>query len=142
MNRSLVAAFIVLGLFVEHAAAQSLGTFRWQTQPFCNLLILNVTAVASAYRLEGTDDQCGGPPASVIGMAFPRPDGTIGVGLTAVFAGAVSLHIDATILPGAGFNGSWQDSVGRSGPLLFTPGGSIGGPVGRSWRHWLHTDRV
>jgi hypothetical protein len=129
MNRSVVAALIVLGLSVEPVAAQSLGIFRWQTQPFCNVLILNVTASASAYRLEGTDDQCGGPPASVIGMAFPHSDGSIGVGLTAVFSGAVSLHIDATLLPGAGFNGSWQDSVGRNGTLLFTPGGSIGGPV-------------
>jgi hypothetical protein len=128
MNRFLIAAFIVLGLPV-HAAAQSLGIFRWQTQPFCNVLVLHVTAVASAYRLEGTDDQCGGTPASVIGMAFPRPDGSIGVGLTAVFGGAVSLHIDATILPSGGFNGSWSDSVGRSGALLFTPGGSAGGSV-------------
>lgn len=129
MTRSLVAAIFLLGLFANQASAQSLGSFRWQTQPFCNLLILHVTAVASAYRLEGTDDQCGGPPASVIGMAFPRPDGSIGVGLTAVFGGAVSLHIDATILPGAGFNGSWSDSVGRNGPLLFAPGGSIGGAI-------------
>jgi hypothetical protein len=49
------------------------------------------------------------------------------VGLTLVFASAVSLHIDATINPGAGFNGSWSDSVGRNGTLVFGPGS--GGPL-------------
>ena len=51
----------------------------------------------------------------------------VGVGLTLVFSNAVSLHIDATINPGAGFNGSWSDSVGRSGTLAFGPG--TGGPL-------------
>ena len=111
------------------AAAQSLGTFRWQTQPFCNVLSLNVTVSAAAYRLEGTDDQCGGAPAAAIDMAYPKPGGTIGVGLTVIFSSAVALHIDGTIIPGAGFSGSWSDSVGRAGTLLLTSGAGSGGPV-------------
>ena len=59
----------------------------------------------------------------------PQADGPVGVGLTLVFGSAVALHIDGTINPGAGFNGSWSDSVGRTGTLLFTPGASIGGPL-------------
>jgi hypothetical protein len=111
------------------ASAQPLGTFRWQTQPFCNVLILNVTVSGGAYRLEGTDDQCGGTPASAIGMAYHKADGTVGVGLTLVFSSAASLHVDGTIVPGAGFSGSWTDSVGRVGSLFLTPGPSTGGPL-------------
>jgi hypothetical protein len=111
------------------AAAQPLGVFRWQQQPFCNVLNLAVTATPSGFRMEGTDDQCGGTPASAIGMAYLKADSTVGVGLTLIFSSAVSLHIDATIIPGAGFNGSWSDSVGRAGQLLLAPGASLGGPL-------------
>ncbi len=129
-----LGALLLAGLMVTVAAstpatAQPLGTFRWQTQPFCNVLTLAVTATAAAYRLEGTDDQCGGTPASAIGMAYPKADGTVGVGLTLVFSNAVALHVDATIVPGAGFSGSWSDSVGRAGTLFLTPGTGLGGPV-------------
>ena len=125
-----VAVLVATTAAATPAAAQpSLGTFRWQTLPFCNVLTLSVTITASAYRLEGTDDQCGGAPASAIGMGYPKADGTYGVGLTLIFASAVALHVDATILPGAGFNGSWTDSVGRSGTLFFTPAAVTGGPV-------------
>ena len=48
--------------------------------------------------LEGTDDQCGGTPASAIGMAYMKADGTVGVRLTLVFSSAVSLHVDGTII--------------------------------------------
>jgi hypothetical protein len=120
---------VLMATAATPALAQPLGVFRWQTQPFCNVLTLAVTASAAGFRMEGTDDSCGGVPASAIGMAYPKPDGTIGVGLTLVFSSAVSLHVDGTIIPGAGFNGSWSDSVGRAGTLLLTPGASIGGPL-------------
>jgi hypothetical protein len=111
------------------ASAQPLGVFRWQQQPFCNVLNLVVTATPSGFRMEGTDDQCGGVPASAIGMAYPKPDSTIGVGLTLVFASAVALHVDGTINPGAGFSGSWSDSAGRAGALILTPGAGTSGPL-------------
>jgi hypothetical protein len=112
------------------AAAQPLGIFRWQTQPFCNIISVAVTQSGDAYRLEGTDDGCGTTArASVIGMAFANADGSIGGGLTVIAAGGVALHVDVTILPANGFTGTWRDSVGRSGTFLFTPGASLGGPV-------------
>jgi len=56
------------------ADAEPLGTFRWQTQPYCNVLTLNVTQTGSVYTLDGFDDQCGaGARASVTGTAFPNP---------------------------------------------------------------------
>ncbi len=110
--------------------AQPIATLRWQTQPFCNVLTLAISLTGAGYRLEGTDDQCGAPTkASVIGMAFPNADGSIGVGLTIVSPGAAVLHLDAMILLTAGFNGTWHDTVGRSGTWLFTPGAGAGGPL-------------
>ena len=68
------------------ASSQTLGTFRWQMRSSCNLLTLTVTQVGGVYRVEGTDDECGAgrDRASVGGLAFMNPDGSIGMGLTIV----------------------------------------------------------
>jgi len=114
--------FIVL--LAGTVGAQTLGTFRWQMQPHCNILTVSVTAVGSVYRVEGTDDQCGGSrdQASVSGMAFPNPDGTIGFGLAIVTApGGAAVHVDAEITP-ATLSGTWRTSAGGNGTFTFTPG--------------------
>jgi hypothetical protein len=124
-------AVCVMALLVPVAAsAQTIGTFRWQTQPFCNVLTLSISLTGAGYRLEGNDDQCGAPiKASAIGMALPNADGSIEVGLTIVSPGAAVLHLDATLQINTGFSGTWHDTVGRSGPWLFTPGAGVGGPL-------------
>src|SRR5690348_6377635 len=96
----------VLG--VSGASAQDIGTFRWQLQPFCNIVTVQVTQVGGIYRLEGTDDQCGAATvAPVIGIAAINPTGSIGLGLTHVTTpGGVPVHVDALVtLPGA--SGTW-----------------------------------
>lgn len=110
------------------ANAQSLGTFRWQMQPFCNVVTLTVTQIGGTYRLEGTDAQClAATHASVIGTAFPNPDGSIGLGFTVISTpGGVPLAVDATIAL-SGLSGSWRDSAGRSGVFAFTAGQGTGG---------------
>ena len=73
--------FVLAGLIpCAPAHAQPLGTFRWQLRPYCNVVSLAVVQEHGLYRLEGTDDQCGNGRdlASVTGLAFPNPDGTIG----------------------------------------------------------------
>jgi hypothetical protein len=108
--------------------AQSLGTFRWQIQPYCNVLSLTVEQKGVIYELQGTDDQCGGPqPASVQGIAMRNALGTITLGLTTVTApGAMPVHIAATLsLPTLG--GTWRDSEGQSGDFAFRTGGGTGG---------------
>lgn len=130
---ALLALSIVLALALlrpGRADAQTLGTFRWQTQPFCNVVSVTVTQVGGTYRLEGTDDQCGGATqAAVIGMAFPNLNGTIGFGFTVVATpGGVPLAVDATVSL-AGLSGTWRDSAGRTGTFAFTPGAGNGGPV-------------
>lgn len=126
---SLLAVLTVTVMAVSApVAAQSLGTFRWQLQPYCNVLTLAVTQSGGVYRLEGADDQCGaGESASAIGTAFPNPDGSIGMGLTIVAApGGAPVHVDATIKI-ASLGGTWRDSAGNTGSLMFTPGTGVGG---------------
>jgi hypothetical protein len=108
--------------------AQTLGAFRWQTQPYCNVLTLTVTQDGGQYHLAGTDDQCGAAQkAGVVGLGFPNPDGTIGFALTLVTApGGIPLHIDATLSPPS-LGGSWRDSTGATGTFRFTPDASTGG---------------
>jgi hypothetical protein len=111
------------------ARSQPLGTFRWQLQPYCNIVSVVVTQTGGIYRLEGTDDQCGGgsDQASVIGTAFRNPDGTIGFGLNIVTSpGGRPLPVDAEITM-ATLSGTWRDSAGNSGTFRFTPGAGTGG---------------
>jgi hypothetical protein len=112
------------------SSAQQLGTFRWQLQPYCNVLTVVVTQVGSVYRVEGTDDQCGAATsASVIGTAFQNPNGSIGFGLNLVAApGGIAAPIDATIAL-ATLSGTWRDSGGSSGTFAFTTGAGTGGSL-------------
>lgn len=114
LRRLGLALALTLSLF-SVATAQPLGMFRWQSAPFCNVLTLAVTANGPTYRLEGTDDQCGGAvQASAIGIAFANVDGSIGIGLTVVATpGGAPVHLDATISTAAGLSGTWRDNAAR-----------------------------
>ena len=127
--RPALFAVVMSALAASVAWAQPLGTFRWQLQPYCNVVAVGVTQVGGVYRLEGTDDQCGGGRdlASVQGLAFPNPDGTIGFGMTVVTApGGAPVHVDAEISV-ATVSGTWRDSAGGTGTFAFTPGSASGG---------------
>lgn len=105
-----------------------LGTFRWQLRPYCNVLTVTVVQLGEQYHIDGTDDGCGAArKASVVGLAFPNPDGSIGFGLTTVTTpGGTPLHVDATIAI-ASLSGTWRDSGGNSGSFVFTPGSATAG---------------
>ena len=123
-----VTALAILVLFATTARAQSLGVFRWQLQPYCNVLSLTVTQNGGVYRLEGTDDQCGSAQAaSVDGTAHVNLDGSVGFGLTIVAApGGSPVHVDATISVST-LSGTWRDSTGASGGFALTPAAGSGG---------------
>jgi endosialidase-like protein len=129
-NRTVIAvAFSLLAVLPSPSSAQPLGTFRWQLQPYCNVLSLSVTQQGGLYTLDGTDDQCSatGPRASVNGIAFMNPSGQIGFGLTIVTTpGGTAVHVDATINIST-LSGTWRDSAGQTGTFQFTPGPSSGG---------------
>ncbi len=124
---SLSCAVVMLLGSVPMAAAQVLGPFSWQLQPFCNTVTFTITPIGSVFRLDGVDGQCSASRrAAVTGMAVPNPDGTIGLGFTIVSTqGGQAVHVDAFITL-ATLGGSWSDSQGNSGQFVF--GGVGDGP--------------
>ncbi|MEZ5285001.1 MAG: hypothetical protein R2712_09380 [Vicinamibacterales bacterium] len=115
-----------LGLSAADAAAQQVGTFRWQLQPFCNIVTVTVTQVGGVYRLEGADDRCGASPrSSVIGTASVNADGSIGLGLNVVAPGGTAMPLSAVVSM-ATLGGTWLGG-GESGAFVFTPGPGTGG---------------
>lgn len=122
-----------LAMMAREASAQPLGTFRWQSQPNCNVLMLNVVQQGGTYMLDGYDDQCGaGQRASATGTAFLNPDGTVGIGLTIVASpSGTNVHLEARIST-VSLGGPWNDSAGNSGTFVFTPGAGTGGSPRRA----------
>jgi hypothetical protein len=126
LARLLIAACGVL-VFTSAVVAQPLGTFRWQQQPYCNLLTLNVIGEGGNYTLDGTDDLCGAnQKATVTGIASQNGDGTIGFGLTIVGTPGGAVHLTATINL-VTLGGTWSDSNGNTGLFVFTPGAGVPG---------------
>lgn len=111
------------------ASAQVLGTFRWQLQPYCNVVTLTLTQVGPNFTVDGTDDLCGAAsPAAATGLAFPKGDGTFGFGVNVVMAPTgAPVHVSASITP-ATVSGTWQDSSGNAGAFVFNPAIAPGAP--------------
>lgn len=108
-----------LAVATPTAAQAPLGTFTWQTQPYCNVVVVTATAVGSSFRLEGFDDQCGAPQrAPLSGMATPNPDGTVSFAFVVITGDASGTHISG-LLSASTLNGSWIDGGGLTGTLLF-----------------------
>ena len=128
MSRSLRALLVfALVLAVPGSVrAQTIGTFRWQLQPFCNAITVTVVQQGGNYQLDGYDDQCGAPQrAPVVGVGTPNPDGTIGFGIHIVTVpGGAIVGVDARISI-ATIAGTWRDSSGNTGTFAFN--GSAGG---------------
>jgi hypothetical protein len=121
----LVALVFALPL-ARPASAQTIGTFRWQLQPFCNAITVTVVQQGANYQLDGYDDQCGAPQrAPLVGLGTANPDGSIGFGFQIVTVpGGAIIGVDARISP-ATIGGTWRDSSGNSGTFAFN--GSAGG---------------
>ena len=51
-----LAVGLFVGLGASASSAQNLGTFRWQLQPFCNVVSLAVEQQGAAFQLTGFDD--------------------------------------------------------------------------------------
>jgi hypothetical protein len=124
-----VAAVVGLAsLGAPGLGAQALGTFRWQLQPFRNVVTLNVRQDGAVYTLDGFDDQCGAATqASVVGTAFLNPDGSIGMGLNSALAPGSAPVVQYARLNLSTVSGTWSDSAGNSGDFFFTPGPGTGG---------------
>jgi hypothetical protein len=130
-----VNAMLACVLGAVPASAQSLGTFRWQLQPYGSVLNLNVTQQGSIYTLDGFESQCGGNASlPVSGVAVPQANGTVILGVTTINEQGRGLHTRATINL-TNFGGTWSDNAGntnqtfRFNPGETCPGGPRTGPI-------------
>lgn len=122
---------VAIAIGAASPAAQTLGAFRWQLQPFCNAVTVTVTQQGGVYTIDGFDDQCGAPQrAPLVGIATPNPDGSIGFGLHLVTVPAGRGLDIAVRLNLATLSGPWTDSAGNSGTFAFNgPGGGSPRPA-------------
>lgn len=132
MNRFVVCALacLVAAAGTPRAAqAQTVGTFRWQLQPYCNVITATITQSGGVYTVDGTDDLCGANPrAAVTGLAFLNAIGTVSFGLSLVVPPSpTAIQLTATIDLGS-LGGSWQDSAGHTGAFVFSPAAASGSP--------------
>lgn len=123
--RSFCLVFLVSAILALPGAvtAQVIGTFSWQTQPYCNVVTVQVVQQGPLYQLVGTDDLCGAGTAPVTGTAVPA-GGSVIFGMTAALPSGRPAHVSATISL-ATVSGTWSDADGHSGAFAF--GAATGG---------------
>lgn len=131
VRRTILAVGALLAL-CSPLEAQVIGTFSWQTQPFCNVITVTVIQQGGQYLLVGADNLCGAGSAPVTGTAVPVAGGDVAFGLTVVPSSGRATHIAATISL-ASLSGSWSEEGGSGGTFAF--GGNLAGsarpaPVG------------
>ncbi|MGE0361040.1 MAG: hypothetical protein AB7H93_13870 [Vicinamibacterales bacterium] len=117
----LLLALLVSAAGAAPARAQTLGTFRWQLQPYGAVVNLTVTArPGGLFDLVGYEEVCTGTLRRwpVTGVAVQQPDGRIMFGFTTINDAGRGLHTRAVIqLPD--LNGFYADNAGN---------GLVGGP--------------
>jgi hypothetical protein len=127
------ALVIVLG-GASSAAAQPLGVFSWQLQPYCNLLTFTVTQHGDVFTLDGYDNNCGAATRSpALGIATINPNGSVQMAITVVTSPhGTSRYIDAT-LSLVTVSGTWRSGSELDGSLAFNAatGGSTMPLAGR-----------
>lgn len=126
-------AALVLALTVAAStvSAQTLGTFRWRTAPYCNVMNVTVTAVGGVFRLEGFETQCGGNPSQPIwGIGLVQPNGSITLGFSVVPVPGPANPVVIRASLGNDFNGAWTDNEFSNGTFEFNPTCTVncGGP--------------
>lgn len=122
------AVLVTMVSGVTPARAQVLGVFRWQTQPYCNLVTVTVIQQGPTYQLTGNDNLCGAPQfAPVTGTATLNPDGSISLGFDVIMPSGAAAHVSATVNL-SNVSGTWTDADGNTGPFVFNPPGVSGSP--------------
>ena len=108
------------------AHAQVVGTFSWQTQPYCNHVALTITQQGGVYQLTGADDLCGAGTAPITGTAIPTSAG-VAMGFTVAPGNGRTSHVSAAVSFGS-FSGTWTDADGNTGPFVFSGAATGGAP--------------
>ncbi len=125
----LVGGTLLMAFGAAPAAAQVIGTFKWQTLPFCNVVTMTVTQQGGMYQLNGTDDVCAGASAPATGTAVVTNAG-LALGFTIVLPTGRAAQITSTVNVATG-NGTWLDADGNGGTFLFASGPAGPGPSPR-----------
>ncbi len=116
---SAIAAAALVASSAGTASAQTIGTFPFALQPFCNVIQLTVTLEGSTYRLAGWDDACGATTRQpVFGTIAPNGDGTLHLGFTTMRSNGVAVETSIRNLTIGGYTGSWTDSAGNAGTAV------------------------
>jgi hypothetical protein len=126
MVRVVVLLAVMAAAILGSAASAAAQTLVWQTQPYCNRLVLTLTGAAGGFTVVGTDDGCGAArKGSVTGTIVLNSDGTAGLRVAVAAAGGGrAVELWATVSTASG-SGSWADAAGHSGTLAL--GSYIGG---------------
>lgn len=122
----LPAALLLAWVAAAPAAAQTLGTLRWQTQPYCNVVTLTVVQQGAGLQLLGQDDQCGAVSLPITGSATINPSGAV-LGFTVTTVTGRPTHITAVVSL-ATLAGSWSDGNGNGGAFVLNPVAVSGAP--------------
>ncbi len=107
------------------AAAQVVGTFSWQTQPYCNVITVTVIQQGAAFQLTGLDNQCGGAASPVTGTAI-FSGGTVQMGIAVALANGRAVNLSTSISLGT-LSGTWTDDASLAGTFVFNGSGAGGG---------------
>ncbi len=118
-------AFTLLTVCASSAQAQVIGTFRWQTLTYCNVITLTIVQQGGMYQLTGADDLCGAGVAPATGTAVVTGGG-VALGLTVVLPSGAAAHITSIVNAATG-NGTWTDADGNGGVFLLAAGPASGG---------------
>lgn len=110
----------------SRADAQVVGTFNWQTQPYCNVVTLTIVQQGGMYQLAGADDLCRSGAAPATGTAVVTGGG-VALGFTVSLPTGRAAHLSAVVNVANG-SGSWSDADGNTGTFFLTAGVGIGAP--------------
>lgn len=124
--RSAVCGLALVLVAASWVDAQVIGEFKWQMQPYCNVLTLAVVQQGSQFQLTGVDSLCGAGSAPVTGTAV-LSGGTVAMGLTISLPSGRAEHVTAVVSPTA-LSGTWVDPDGLTGPYAFVTAGTGGAP--------------
>ena len=123
-----VATAAALSQMTGTAQAQTLGTFNFQLQPYCNVITMTITQEGGTYRLSGWDDACGAVDRyPMSGTISGNTDGTLAFGFVVTRNTGIDVHTTFRFTPAPPFSGPWSDSAGNSGTYVFN-GASGGAP--------------
>lgn len=115
-----LAVIALTALMATPAAAQTIGTFRWQLLPYCNVVSITVIQAGSLFQLIGTDDVCGQGQMPLHGSAVAAGS-DVRMGFSIAIPGGRTSQVTSTVSLGT-LAGDWDDESANGGSFAFLAG--------------------